>query len=186
MADYLKSKSIEHLFSPPYHPQSNGLAERGVNTAKTHLKKLMYESYNRDKFDTMDVELLNFLFKYRNTPCSVNQKTPNELMFRYQHLTDLSMLRTNKFLIPQEYETDNLKKYRIGEKVRVINPQKGSTTWIVGTITKILSKIRYVVKIGERTRVAHVGSSRKYRDGNVISSEVASEHVYSKPGRFNS
>ena len=185
LADYLKSKSIEHLFSPPYHPQSNGLAERGVNTAKTHLKKLMYESYNRDKLDTMDVELLNFLFKYRNTPCSVNQKTPNELMFRYQHLTDLSMLRTNKFLIPQEYETDNLKKYRIGEKVRVINPQKGSTTWIVGTITKILSKIRYVVKIGERTRVAHVGSIRKYREGNVISSEVASEHVYSKPARFN-
>ena len=37
-AEYLRTKQIKHLFTPPYHPASNGLAERTVQTFKKAMK----------------------------------------------------------------------------------------------------------------------------------------------------
>ncbi|MEL7079736.1 MAG: integrase, partial [Cyanobacteria bacterium J06582_2] len=38
-ADKMKLWNIKHVFSPPYHPCSNGAAERGVQLVKDRLKK---------------------------------------------------------------------------------------------------------------------------------------------------
>ena len=37
--DKMTRWGVTHLFSPPYHPQSNGLAEKGVHVIKDKLKK---------------------------------------------------------------------------------------------------------------------------------------------------
>ena len=39
-ADKMKKWGIKHLFSPPYHPASNGLVERAVGIVKDRLKKM--------------------------------------------------------------------------------------------------------------------------------------------------
>ena len=54
--EFLRQNGIEHVRSPPYHPSSNGLAERAVQTVKEGLKKML------------EVRLDQFLFKYRVTP----------------------------------------------------------------------------------------------------------------------
>ena len=53
--------SIVHFTSPPYHPRSNGMAERFVDVFKRAIKKASW-------IETMNEELQKFSFIYRITP----------------------------------------------------------------------------------------------------------------------
>ncbi|BHF79672.1 hypothetical protein SprV_0702279400 [Sparganum proliferum] len=59
--DFCRQHNIQHLRSPPYHPQSNGQAERFVDTFKRALLKARREG-------TTDEIVQTFLFSYRTTP----------------------------------------------------------------------------------------------------------------------
>ena len=59
--EFCKAPSIEHLTTAIYHPRSNGLAERFVDTFKGALKK-------NQGMDTDKKSLENFLSVYRITP----------------------------------------------------------------------------------------------------------------------
>ena len=52
--DFLKANGIQHINTAPYHPQSNGLAERMVQTVKKGMKKIASA--------TVDTKLAQFLF----------------------------------------------------------------------------------------------------------------------------
>nr|XP_040577570.1 uncharacterized protein K02A2.6-like [Lepeophtheirus salmonis] len=70
-SDLFKTKMSEwgvaHSFSPPYHPQSNGQAERGVRIIKNGIKK------------NIGASLEEILFAYRATPLECGS-TPAELL----------------------------------------------------------------------------------------------------------
>lgn len=72
-AEFLKRNGIRHIRTPPYHPASNGLVERMVQTFKEGMKRLKQGSLN--------TRLARFLFKYRLTPHSSTGVSPAELMF---------------------------------------------------------------------------------------------------------
>ncbi|BHF82463.1 hypothetical protein SprV_0802560100 [Sparganum proliferum] len=59
--NFCRQHNIQHLRSPPYHPQSNGQAERSVDTFKRALLKARGEG-------TTDEIVQAFLFSYRTTP----------------------------------------------------------------------------------------------------------------------
>lgn len=81
MAKFLQENCIRHLRTAPYHPQSNGLAERAVRTIKEGLKK--------NKRGTLQEKLSRFLFRYRSTPLE-SGKSPAQLLFGFQPRTRLS------------------------------------------------------------------------------------------------
>ena len=61
---FVRSNGIPHITSAPYHPATNGLAEKAVKTFKQTLRS-MYKSSKLVKEN-----LAKFLIAYRNTPHS--------------------------------------------------------------------------------------------------------------------
>ncbi|VDI15718.1 Hypothetical predicted protein [Mytilus galloprovincialis] len=73
-ADYVKSNGIEHRTSAPWHPASNGCAERAVQSFKEGMKKI--------KEGTIQEKLNRFLFNYRITPQTTTGLAPSELLMK--------------------------------------------------------------------------------------------------------
>jgi len=67
--EFMQKNGIVHVKSAPYHPSSNGLAERAVQTLK------------RVSGTTLQERVSKFLFKYRLTPHSVTGVAPSKLLF---------------------------------------------------------------------------------------------------------
>ena len=84
---FCKENAIEHIFSPPYHPQSNGQAERFVDTLKRALRKLKGEGPMQEILDI-------FLVTYRTTPSATLQnRSPAELFLGRKPRTPLDFLK---------------------------------------------------------------------------------------------
>ena len=64
---------IKHLTSAPYHPASNGLAERAVQILKNTLKK-------EPGGISLEIQISRFLFSYRITPHCTTGVAPSELL----------------------------------------------------------------------------------------------------------
>ncbi|XP_037954661.1 uncharacterized protein K02A2.6-like [Teleopsis dalmanni] len=64
---------IQHVTTAPFHPASNGLADRFVRTFKTSVKK------NLDDGMSISEAVIKFLVTYRSMPNS-NNKSPAELL----------------------------------------------------------------------------------------------------------
>ena len=71
--DFYIKNGINFITPSPYHPASNGLAERAVRTFKEGMRKLQTGS--------IITKLCRYLFNYRRTIHSVTGKSPAELMF---------------------------------------------------------------------------------------------------------
>ena len=69
-AEFCRSNGIRHTLVAPYHPASNGLAERAVRTIKQGLRKMTEGS--------LSDRIARFLFQYRNTPHSTTGMIPAE------------------------------------------------------------------------------------------------------------
>ena len=84
-SQFTKSNGIKHITSSPYHPSTNGLAERSVQTFKEGMKK--------QKTSTIETRVSRFLFAYCNTPHSTTIVSPAMSMFNRQLRSHLDLLK---------------------------------------------------------------------------------------------
>ena len=73
-ADFCKANGVKHIHVSPYHPASNGLAERMVQTFKQSMKKTAKDGV------PLQQRLANFLLTYRTTPQATTNVAPCELL----------------------------------------------------------------------------------------------------------
>lgn len=150
---------IKHTLCPPYHPASNGLAEKHVQTFKRMFIK--YEGSQQ-----LPQKMADILFRYRNLPHTTTGKTPAELFLGRTPRTVLSLVKpclqrrveqtqaSTKF-----YRDGNHPKPRnfdIFQRVRVRNFRGGKEKWIPGTIVEVKGPLTYLVRVpGNNRRFVH-------------------------------
>jgi hypothetical protein len=140
---FLKLNGVRHVVSAPYHPATNGAAERTVQTVKSALKKHLLTQGTSG----LAQKLQSFLLTYRTTPQSTTGRTPAELFMKRQLRTRFSLLRPNvhsDVIRKQEIMKENHDKksgqsvldFQIGEIVRVKNFRDGLEKYGKGVIAK--------------------------------------------------
>ena len=82
--EFTQKNGIKHVTSAPYHPSSNGQAERAVQTVKQGLKRMPGKSVQE--------RLSKFLFKYRLTHHSTTGIAPCELLMKRKLRSSLDLL----------------------------------------------------------------------------------------------
>ena len=136
-AEFVKRNGICHVKSSPYHPTSNGLAERAVQTLKDGLKKMASGS--------LETKLVRFLFQYWLTPQSVTGVSPSELMFGRRVRSQLDLLRPDvQMRVEARQEQQRLdhdcharsRELRVGDFVHVRNFNQGPM-WVPGIVVLV-------------------------------------------------
>ena len=71
--NFTKQNGIKHYKSAPFHPSTNGLVERFIQTFKNSMRAMKQDN------KVLSHKIANFLLNYRNTPHSVTKETPARL-----------------------------------------------------------------------------------------------------------
>ena len=159
---FLKSNGIQQLTSAPYHPASNGLAERAVQIVKKGLKKLA--------LGTPRARLAKTLMAYRLTPQSTTGVSPAELLLGRRPRSRLDLLkphtaeRVESKQQRQKEQHDSRARKRnleVGEEVFVRNYHQGNR-WLPGVISQKTGPVSFRVKLADgRERRCHQDQLRK-------------------------
>lgn len=164
-ADFCQNFQVEHVRIPPYHPRSNGLAERFVDTLKRALRKATGTPTRK--------ALQLFLQVYRITPnkSAPTSLPPAEIMFSRKIRSAFDkLIPTNKVHIPTE--TVPKRKFHENEKVYFKNYKNNSSSWEPGVIQKRVGNMVYMVKGNKFTHKRHVNQIKKR---STVESEVTSQ-----------
>jgi len=161
-AEFVKQNGVEHILTSPYHPASNGLAERSVQTFKNGLKRITD--------GPLETRLNQFLFKYRITPQTTTGLSPAEMLFGRRLRSHLDLLMptvARRVCANQQQQKVNhdgkrkLREFVVGNAVYVKN-FSGTPAWVPGVIEKSRGPLSYLVKLlnGKlvRRHVDHVKS----------------------------
>jgi hypothetical protein len=157
---FCKGRGIEHLRTAPYHPASNGQAERFVDTLKRALTKMKNEG-------TINETLHKFLQIYRSTPnpSSCLRISPAEAIFGRQIRTQMSLLLPPKPTstrrnteIEQQYNLKHGAKDRgfiVGNIVNVQQFDNGKMKWFRGKVIERFGSVLYNVMLRHKLVRVH-------------------------------
>ncbi|BET01659.1 Hypothetical Protein NTJ_14475 [Nesidiocoris tenuis] len=160
---YCASRNIQHIFSPPYHPASNGEGERMVQ----ELKKLMVRSViseKNSKQKSLANRLSECLAAYRFTPSTVTKSTPAEVMLKFPVRTFLSMLLPNdKFALKSTVsDIQSIRQFKVNDKVLVRNPKQGLYKWVGARVMEKIGTVVYLVRLlSGVVRKVHINQIKK-------------------------
>lgn len=144
----MKANGIHHITSAPYHPATNGLAERFVQTMKQALKSVRGHSLVQKSLDT-------FLLSYRNTPHATTKVSPAFLMMGRQLRTCFDLLKPSepRQIVQRQQEGQVIRRasrakdrtFNPGQTVLAWNYVPGAK-WVPATIIAQTGPVSYTVR----------------------------------------
>ena len=150
---FLQKNGIRHITSAPYHPSSNGLVERAVQTFKRGMKK--------QGDGTVETKLARFLLSYRITPQSTTGESPAQLRWGRSLRSHLDLLRPDvaaKVHAAQSKQKEQhdqhvrMRPMGVGDTVNVRNYLK-DPKWLPGTIIQETGPVSARVELEDGTVV---------------------------------
>ena len=160
---FCQENGIHHIRVSPYHPASNGLAERGVQTVKNGLKKISVGS--------LESRLYRFLLTYNITPHVTTGESPSMLLMKRKLRSRLDLLRpdveakvhSNQIKMKQQHDKQaRSRSFYVGDAVfarNFLNKPK----WMSGVIQEKLGPVSFLVELPDgrvwKRHVDHLRSS---------------------------
>ena len=147
LKQFLAQNGVKHAFAAPYHPSSNGQAERYVRIFKESLKSL--------REGDVETKLCRFLFRYRITPQTTTGQSPSELLFHRKLRSALSQMRPDLPAGVREKQSRSyddhktLRTFEVGNNVLVSNFGGHGGKWIRGVIAEVLGSTNFRVQLGD-------------------------------------
>ena len=183
--EFMDRNGIKHLFSAPFHPASNGLAERAVQTFKGSIERMSE--------GTLQCKLSRFLFKQRITPHSTTGISPAELLMGRRlrsHLQlakpDLSSKVSRQQGKQAEYHNKHAhdRQFNIGSPVYAKNFARGPP-WLAGLIEGRRGQNAFVIKLDDgriiRRHVDHIrakyDNSETVNNNECVSPPMMTSHI---------
>ena len=146
-ATFLSRNGIKHITSAPFHPATNGLAERAVQIVKKGLKK--------EKEGSMASRIARVLITYRTTPQNTTGVSPCELLQGRRIRTRLDLLkpsvteRVEQRQLQQKLSHDSgarEKSFSKGDAVYAKNFGTGQK-WFPAVVQEVTGPVSFLVKL---------------------------------------
>ena len=131
----MKANGIQHIRSAPYHPATNGLAERMVQTFKQSMKASKTNGLSVQK------NLDKFLMSYRNAPHSTTHRSPAQMFYGRNLRSRLDLLKpdTRKRVITAQtqqgryHSNSAIREFSVGDIV-LVRDYRGEQKWMQGEV----------------------------------------------------
>ena len=147
--EFMQQNGIHHIRTAPFHPASNGLAERAVQTVKAGLKRLTGDSIN--------TRLSRFLFNYRLTPQTTTGLTPAEMLMGRRPKSKLDLLRPDLQATVARKQEKMKEGHDKHARERQLKPgdyvyvrdfsHNNNQKWLPGVILRKSGPVSHVVKL---------------------------------------
>ena len=168
--EFLRKNHIRHFKTAPYHPSSNGLAERVVQTFKIGMKKQLT--------GTIQTKLLCFLFHYRLSTHATTGVAPAELILKQRPRSHLDLIvpslkdRVSQQQHRQKSQHDRTTQQRTfqqNDSVMVRGFNKGPKgNWLPGTVVSTSGEHSYNIKLSDGKIVRRHADHIRNRRGDCI------------------
>ncbi|XP_054279520.1 uncharacterized protein K02A2.6-like [Macrosteles quadrilineatus] len=140
---FLSANGVVHKTTAPYHPSSNGQAERYVQTIKKSLKAMEEEG------GKLDLKLYRLLMQLRQSPNSTGSNAYS-LIYGREIRTHLGLL------LPQCNKSARSamavrKKFQVGDSVQARDYSSSKRKWCFGTVIGREGTLLYQVKMEDGT-----------------------------------
>ena len=169
---FTSMNGVRHVTGAPYHPSTNGMAERLVQSFKHAVKA---DKSNR----TLEHKIDRFLLAYRTAPHATTGISPAQLIFQRNPRTRLDLIKPDlKRDVDSKLLVDESRKFTQfpeGERVWIRNYRNGPK-WVRGTVLEQTGPVLYKVQTQDKVWKRHMDQLRCDRSCASPNTEPQDDH----------